>query len=164
MVSPLTSLYVSGSANVQGTGIQSHQLQIIARDNAVVYLRGKLDVLQIQNNSKGNMDLEQIHSPYLNLINQGSGRTKLAGDVDNFSAQLTHSAVVDARGLNAKEIHARTQDQALIHVSPISALYAFAYSQSNIYYYRIPNNLMVFNTHSSGNILRIQSFVPPLIP
>lgn len=154
---PLTAIDASGSANVWGKDIHSNGLNITADGNSVVYLRGKhIAVNNIQTTSNNTMDIANIDSNYLNLEDHGNGRTTLVGKTNVFNANVTHNAKVDARKLRTNDLRVQTHNESLAHVFPVTAMYAFAYDDSNIYYYNLPSTTAMASTAESGNVLEIR--------
>lgn len=148
----LTNLSTGGTAVVRGDNITSHGLNIVARDQSVIFLRGEMKLSHVQNNTSGSIDLAWVYNSDLLIDGSGSGTIRVAGTADVFTAHLAGSATLDARYLRAHDVYVSTQDYACAKVTPLHSLYAFANDHGAIYYYHKPH-LMAGYTRCSGNVL-----------
>lgn len=154
MQQPLKRLRASGSAQVYGSHCGNPNLVVIARDTASVQLQGKTTLHAVHNHGSSTIQISQITGKNLIVENGHSGKIILTGSVNELSARLGGSALLDARHLRVRSAHIQTFDQATAYVSPWEVLYGFAQGDSNIYYQEYPQRV-VKDSYASGNVLKL---------
>lgn len=151
---PLRSITVHDSASVWANNVNSPGLVVSTMDNSAVHLNHAGALRMVQNNSSQDMAISGIDSRSIVVYGYGTGRVRLSGKTRSLEAKLGDQFCLEAQDLHADTVHIMTHDKALAYICPIHAMYAFAYDNSNIYYYLIPGQL-VRETRISGNVLKL---------
>lgn len=154
MAQPLTRLTTHGNVVVWANNVNSPGLVVSTHDNSAVHLGNVGGLVAIENDSSQDMQLSGINSERLVVGGRGKGRILVTGRTRILDAKLADSFCLEAQGLVAKEVYILTTDHALAYICPTERLYAFAYKDSDIYYYEIPGQL-VRETRMSGNVLKL---------
>ncbi|MDF3054920.1 MAG: hypothetical protein K0Q74_827 [Gammaproteobacteria bacterium] len=151
----LSGIYAKGTSQVIAKNIRTQGLALRAENNAVVEVEGKdLILSSMQNNSTQNLVVSGIHARNMDLTGVGRGDFVLSGKVSVLTARLYGGSRLYAEGLKADDVYVRAEDNALAIVTPIKALYGFAFGNSNVYYCKTPPKLVI-RTEGSGNVLKV---------
>ncbi len=154
---PINSITVHDNASVQAARLNSQGLVVNVLDQGSVSIGRAGAIRAIWNNSSQTMTINGINSRSIMVGGNGKGRIVLSGTTRSLEAKLSDSFCLEAQRLKAYEVHIMTRDDALAYVCPTHGLYAFAYNNSDIYYYVIPGQL-VRETRMSGNVLRLDNY------
>jgi hypothetical protein len=151
----LRNITVTDHTYISGNNIATKKLNIYACNEGNLKLNGKFDVANITQNGRGKIEIKWIDSNYLQIASNSKGPIYLAGTVDNLVAKLSGTARLEARYLRAQKAKILVTDQARADILAIQTLNAFADRNSNILYYKRPQE---FNkvTKESGNVLLIE--------
>lgn len=153
--SSLSALYATNSAQITANHIQSRGLVVHMDGSSCIRIRGHNVVLMgVENNSTQNFMMSGINSRSVHLAGKGPGGFTLSGVTGNLTARLCGGMSLNAEHLKANYVYVRTEDNSLAIVTPIQALYAFAFQKSNIYYCKTPVKLVV-RAEESGNVLKV---------
>lgn len=150
----LKQLTVNSLVNVKSTRLQARGLTIEAHGSGQIQLAGMLKVNRIDQSGANHINLRWIKSNQLFVKSTGDGHIKLAGVARSLYARLDGHSVLNTRYLRTRFIHVQTKNHATASVDPLTSLRAFAFGNSNIYYYKIPKNI-TRSSSQSGNVLHI---------
>lgn len=135
--------------------VSSKALNIYAYNEASVTLNGEFDIANIQQNGSGKIEIKWLNSNNLKIANNASGPIYLAGTVDTLALTATNHARIDGRYLRAQNATILATDNSRVDVLAIKTLDVFADKNSNVLYYKRPQE---FNkiTQDSANALLIE--------
>lgn len=150
----LNDLELSDQVTVMGNDIQSAGLRIYAQGCSHIFLTGVLSVSQIEAAQESDISLRWVDSHHLSIFAMDNARIFLAGVAQVMQARLAGEAELQAKYMRPKSLFVQTQQNSMAEVLSVKDMYAFAYDNSNIYFYKSPD-LMVRSTHASGNALQM---------
>ncbi len=152
---PLSTLSTANNIQFTARHIQSHGLQVRMGGGSCINIQErKLPLIGVENNSTCAFVMSGIDAKNLHLVGKGPGGFRLSGAVGNLTARLSGSMRLDAEHLITQHAYVYTTNNSLAIVTPIQALYAFAFQNSNVYYCKTPVKLAV-RTQESGNVLKV---------
>lgn len=156
----LRNLTYQGTGNVILNKFKSCYFQLNLQGNVNAWIKGDIVLADLDFNSDGKLVMYWINTTALKIHAGKKGTMLLAGIANNLEANLTDSAVLDAKYLRAKDAHIFTQDHSKAEVSVSHDLQMLATGQSNIYYYETPK-LMGKYMRESGAIIDMEGVYPP---
>lgn len=152
MSQPLKNISLTKSACLSGGRLNNPNMHITLGGSASIHLQGTPH--SIQNDGMGDAVITGVNGNMLIVNGNGHGRIIVSGRVQELAVKIGGSVVLDAQRLHAEIGHIETQRNATAYVCVFGPLHAFAYDNSDIYYYYTPSRL-VRDTHASGNVLKI---------
>lgn len=158
-IKSLTNITAAHDSMINANNLNSTTpLTLQVSTNASLYLLGTLNVQNIMVDDAGDVTLRWVDSDQLHIQGTGSGRIQLAGTAQTLNARLSGGVQLDAPYLRSKRAYVQTRDQAQASILAQHTLSAFAYDQSNIYYYKIPEQQLTRDSVMAGNVLQMQDW------
>lgn len=140
-VHDLRHLVVAGNTQVVGRKLRSNGLTLFDTSARDIYLYGTLNLNWLNANATGNLYAAFINSHKLIVNDAGPGTVRLGGTATLMRASVSNSARLYAQYLRAQDVMIETGQSATAAVFPLGGLQAFAYGESNIYYYHTPGSI-----------------------
>jgi Putative auto-transporter adhesin, head GIN domain len=153
-VHQLYQLIVDGGASVSGQPLNSTSLSIDANTSGNIELRGMINLDRILSAGSGLVSVQWIDSPQLRVDGSDHSQIQLAGVAGAVEMRLRDESLFQGQYLRIDRIFVQTKDFSTAKLLVNDSLRAFAYDQSNIYYYKRPAQMTEF-TAGSGNILQL---------
>lgn len=140
-----------GSIQLQLKNIENiHSFQVSGNGN--LDLSGYIHLTHLDVSGTGQTQLHWINSPLLTIQAKNQSKVVLAGNVGTLSANAFHHAQIDVRFLKTQQAYVRTFQASNAYLFVIQSLFAYAHSQSNIYYFNQPGSVAPI-TNAHGNVL-----------
>ena len=150
----LHRLIVDGAASVHTKQLTSSSLSIDANTSGRIELAGMFTLNRILSSGSGSIQIQWVDSPRLRIDGSGQSHIRLAGVVNSVEMRLRDESEFHGQYLRVDRMFIQTKKDALAKLLVNNSLRAFAYDNSNIYYYKRPAELTEF-TAGSGNILQL---------
>lgn len=151
----LANLTLCAPGNVRIDKVAITNLQVNPSQAGQMKIEGEInpDNLKITNNSKEDIKIGWLDSKNIDIA-ANNGLITLVGRTQLLTAQLTGSAAISAKFLRALAVDIKTQDKARADVTPIDRLTAKTCNNSNIYYYKTPNEISI-SSDDASNVLKV---------
>ena len=150
----LKGLTVAGPTSVRAVDVHSNGLVIHSSGTGNILLRGKIKLNRIKQSGHNQINLRWVDSSTVYIDSKGSGSIRLAGVAKVLYTRLSGNATLHAQYLRTHYVQVQTKNQSEAYVCPTNTLRAFAFDNSNVYYYKYPRNITRHGTRS-GNILQM---------
>lgn len=150
----LKGLTVAGPTSVRAMDLRSNGLDVKSSGTGNILLRGDIKLNQIQQRGHNQISIRWVNSSTIHINSKGSGSIRLAGVAKALFARLRNNATLHTQYLRTHYVQVQTKNEASAYVCPIETLRAFAFDDSNIYYYKYPKNI-TRQSIQSGNILQM---------
>lgn len=155
----LQELVVRHINNVELSGIQAANLNVISDDVGNISLDGIINMQQLTQTGTGTFSAMWVNSSRLNINTSGNAKIYLAGKVDFLNATATQTSQINAQYLRVQKAFVKTEDNSQALIAVLDSMNAFADNNSNIYYYETPTFLNRY-TRANGTIIFMRN--PPL--
>lgn len=153
-VKELNQLIVDKEASVSGSPFSSKSLSIDAHTSGTIQLSGMINLVRLLSTGSGFIEIQWVDSPQLRIDASGLSKIQLAGVANAVEMRLTDNSQFQGQYLRVNQISIQTKNNAQAKLLVTDNLRAFAYDNSNIYYYKRPNSLTEY-TSSSANIIQL---------
>jgi hypothetical protein len=150
----LDQLIVDNQASVSANQLTSSGLSIDANNSGIIQLFGMVNLVRLLSTGSGVIQIQWIDSPQLRLDASGASKIQLAGVADSVEMRLQDDSQFQGQYLRIHQIYIQTKDNAQAKLLASDSLRAFAYDNSNIYYYKRPASMTEF-TSGSANIIQL---------
>ncbi len=130
-------------------------LRVLSFSAGNVILHGPIYSNHIEQHGTGMISMDSINAKKLNIMTNGPGLVRVAGNVDTLTVRAIGNGKVDAKYLRTKDAVIQTNGISEVAVIPSNSLNGFASGNSYIYYYKTPA-FLVPRAVGSGNILQMQ--------
>lgn len=142
------------STTITSKGVAIKDLIMKTDNSSAINLDGKVSITHLDAAGPGTITINWVDSKNLDLMIRSSTKVKLAGIVEYMRARVVAHSQLDAQYLRVGTAVVQTRDYANAKITAIDDLKAFAFDNSNIYYYKQPKHIHRY-TSQSGNILQL---------
>ncbi len=153
-IKQLNQLIVDRQASVTGNQITSPALSIDANTTGTIQLFGMVNLTRLLSTGSGIIQIQWIDSSQLRLDASGFSKIQLAGVANFVEMRLKDDSQFQGQYLRIGQISIQTKDNSQAKLLVTDSLRAFAYNNSNIYYFKRPASITEF-TADSANIIQL---------